>query len=285
MPKFAASALLLASLGVSLPTSNAFATEVCRFAGQTNHAGQVAVTSRVAASDGVTKVDVALTFDSTTLLWLHVHYLVEEVSFWRGSELDSVAVNTRYLFAGHVVRQQWDQFQRAPDGLEAHRVQAKTLVDFRRMHPGFISHWDPAMFARPWLDDYPAAAPERRADLDLKGTPLPSPLRSPLAMAFYWVRWLPKTGQDVAVFLPGFKKDRLLRLPIAGVATAGGMLWRAPVEYPLLSRQQASTAMAHTTPDGHLLQLAFDLHDPRGSAKGQIDQLGCDGPPVIPDRR
>ena len=97
-------------------------------------------------------------------------------------------MNSRYLIGNHIVRQQWDYFQRGADGLQAYRVQAKTLADFRRRHPGFIQHWDPATFGQPWLDDYPAVSPERRIDLDLKGAPLPSALRPPLAMAFYWVR-------------------------------------------------------------------------------------------------
>jgi hypothetical protein len=89
--------------------------------------------------------------------------------------------------------------------LQAERVQAKTLSDFQRQHPGFVQHWDPATFGQPWLHDYPSAPPERRIDLDLHDTPSLSALRSPLALAFYWVRWLPQTRQDVPVFLPGFK--------------------------------------------------------------------------------
>jgi hypothetical protein len=164
--------------------------------------------------------------------------------------------------------------------MRANRVQAKTLADFRLKHPGFVRHWDPATFGQPWLNDYPAASPERRADLDLKGV---SPkLRSPLALAFYWIRWLPPGGQDVPVFLPGFKADKLVDLPITAAPWAGGTLWRTPLRYPALSETPTSTATAWTSPDGHLLQLAFDLHEPRGSARGLIRQTGCEGSSVMP---
>ena len=91
------------------------------------------------------------------MLWRHLHYLIEEVSTWRAGEMESVAVNTRYLVGDHIVRQQWDDFQRYTGGLQARRVQAKTLADLRRRHPNFVRRWDPATFGRRWLDDYKSA--------------------------------------------------------------------------------------------------------------------------------
>ncbi len=255
----------------------ASAGEVCRYAGTTDYAGHVAVRTDVSATHGLTRVDVALAFEATPMLWVHVQYLVEEVSTWRAGELEGVAVNNRYSVGGHIVRQQWDEFERGTDALRAHRVQAKTLAEFRRRHPLFVQHWDVATFGLPWLADYPSASPERRPDLDLTGSPLPSGLRSPLALAFYWVRHLPSNGQDVPVFLPGFKTERLVELPIAGVPFSGGTRWRAPLRYSALSKTPASAATAWTSPDGHLLQLAVELHAPRGAARGLIHQEACDG--------
>ncbi len=258
------------------------AAEVCRFAGTTDDAGSIAVTTDVRTADGATIVDVALRFQATWMLWFRIHYLVEEISTWRAGEMQDVAVNTRYLIGDHIVRQQWDSFQRSPGGLRARRVQAKTLADFRRRHPGFVQHWDPATFGRPWLQDYSSAAPERRADLDLVASPLPPGLRSPLAMAFYWVRWLPHDGADVPLFLPGFKTDKLAKLPITATVSADATQWRSPLRYPALSPRPASTATAWTSPDRHLLKLALELHAPRGSARASIEQQGCAGAPVVP---
>src|SRR5271166_5688449 len=135
--------LLAALVAVQLYTADASAAEVCRFAGTTDFAGQVAVTTDVASEDDVTKVDVTVTFESTTMFWPRIRYLVEEVSTWQTGELQGVAVNSRYLVGDHIVRQQWDDFQRGTNGLQAYRVQAKTLADFRSKHPGFVQHWDP----------------------------------------------------------------------------------------------------------------------------------------------
>jgi hypothetical protein len=279
--------LLLGSIAAAqLGTADAAADEVCRFAGTTDYEGHVAVTTDVVALGGITRVDVVVTFEATTIFWRHIHYLVEEVSTWQADEMESVAVNTRYLVGDHIIRQQWDDFQRGPEGLQARRVQAKTLADFRRKYPGFVRHWDPATFGQHWLDDYQSASPERRADLDLKASPLPSGLRSPLAMAFYWVRWLPREGQDVRIFLPGFKSDQLVEVSIAAVPSAGSIMWQAPLRYSVLKERPSSMARAWTTADGHLLQLAFEVHEPRGSAQGQLHQEGCEGAPVVPaDRR
>jgi hypothetical protein len=277
--------LLTAVFAVWLCTAATSAAEVCRFAGNTSDAGHVAVTTTVASTDGVTRVDVVMTFEATMFLWLHIHYLVEEISSWRGDNLERIAVNTRYLVGHSIIRQQWDDFQRASDGLQAYRVQAKTLADFGRRHPGFVPHWDPSTFGQSWFDDYPAASPERRPDLDLKGAPLPPGLRSPLALAFYWIRWLPGRGQNVPVFLPGFKAERLLELPIAATASARGTQWQAPLRHAKLSQQQGSTATAWTSPDGRLLQLAFEVHEAHGSAHGLITQQGCTGAPVAPADR
>ena len=284
-PAIAIRLLTAGVVAARLSTVDASAAEVCRFAGTTDYHGHVAVTTDVTAMDGVTRVDVAVRFAATTSFWLPIQYLVEEISTWRAGTLESVAVNNRYLVAGHIVRQLWDVFQRGTDGLQARRVQGKTLGDFRLKHPGFVQYWDPATFGRRWLQDYPSAPPERRADLDLRGSPLPSGLRSPFAMAFYWVRWLPHGGDDVPVFLPGFKADRLVDLTVTAAASAGGMLWQAPLHYSALSDRPVSTAMAWTSPDRHLLRLAFELHGSRGSARGQIDQEGCDGDPVMPAER
>lgn len=274
--------LLAASLlAVPLSTAGVSAREFCRFTGVTSYDGHVAVTTDVAEADGGIRVDVTARFDASGPLWLNVDYLAEEVSTWRAGALQSVAVNTRYLLGGHIVRQQWDVFERAPTGLAARRVQAKTLVDFRRRHGGFARHWDPATFGLPWTDDYHAAAPERRPDLDLAAAPLPAGLRSPLALAFYWIRWLPAGGENVPVFLPGFKSDRLVEVPVAA-ASAGGMTWRAVLRHPALDQSPASTAGAWLSPDHHLVQLAFDLHASAGSGRGVIRQAGCEGSPVIP---
>ncbi|HEY7579742.1 MAG TPA: hypothetical protein VH855_19305 [Acetobacteraceae bacterium] len=258
----------------------ASAAEVCRFAGSTDYAGHVAVTTAVTKAADGTIVDVAAAFDSTSMFLFGVHYLLEEVSIWRGGRLEDVAVNSRYLLGHRIVRQQWDEFRRVADGMQAERVQAKTLADFRRRHPGFVQHWDPATFGQPWLRDYPLAPPERRVDLDLHASPLPPALRSPLAMAFYWVRWLPNIGQDVPVFLPGFKADRLVEVPLAPAPAAEGTVWRAVLHYPSLSERHPSTTTALVSSDGHLLRITFELHTTYGSGRGDIEQQGCDGTPV-----
>jgi hypothetical protein len=154
--------MLVASIS-ALPIGpmGASAAEVCHYTGSTDYDGHVAVTTNVSESDGVTRVDVVGMFEATTMFWLHVHYLLQEVSTWRDGELQSIAVNNRYLIGDHVVRQSWDDFHRDSDGLRAYRVQGKTLADFRRQHPKFAQHWDPAAFGRPWVRDYQAALPER----------------------------------------------------------------------------------------------------------------------------
>ncbi len=274
--------LLAWIVSASLCPSSASADEICRFTGTTDYDGRAVATTNVAASNGMTTVDVVVTFDATMMYLFHMRYLVQEISTWRAGKLESVALNTRYLVDDQIIRQQWDVFQRGPDGLQGRRVQAKTLAEFRQRHPGFVDHWSPATFGQPWLQDYPSASSERRADLDLKGPTLPPVLRSPLAMAFYWVRWLPRTGQDVSVFLPGFKRDRLVNLAIAGRSSAGGMEWSAPLRYPALSEQPASTAAALVSSDRRLSRLSFELHEPRGSARGLIRQDGCQGAVVTP---
>jgi hypothetical protein len=256
--------------------------EVCHFAGRTDPAGQVAVTATVTATNGATQVvDVAATYDSTALFWFHIHYLVDEISVWRSEELETVGVNTRYLIGSHIIRQTWDLFHRDRDSMRGYRVQGKSLADFSRRHPGFVRHWDPSTFGQPWLDDFSAAPPERRADLDLTRSPLSPHLLSPLALAFYWVRWLPPGGQDVSVFLPGFKADKVVDVPITAGAWGGGTLWQTPVRYPVLRAAPPSTATVWMSPDRHLLKLAMELHEPRGSGSGVLTLEGCEGSTVM----
>jgi hypothetical protein len=274
--------LLAGSVALLLGTADASGAEVCRFAGTTDPSGQIGVTADVTSTNATTRVDVAVSFETTTIRWFQIRYLVQEVSIWRAGELETVGVNTRYLVGGHIVRQLWDLFQREKDAMLAYRVQAKTLADFRRRHPDFVRHWDPSMFGQPWLDDYPSASPERRADLDLKNSPLPPKLLSPLALAFYWARWLPPGGDDVSVFLPGFKADNMVNVQITSGAWSGGTLLQTPLRYPALSKTPTSIARAWMSFDRHLLQLALDLHESRGAATGLMTQKDCQGAPVVP---
>jgi hypothetical protein len=277
--------LLLASIAAMMLGMDARSdAEACRFAGTTDPSGKVAVTADVTGTNNTTQVDIAATFETTTMFWFPIHYLVEEVSIWRSGELETVGVNTRYLVGSHIVRQTWDLFKRDRDGMQGYRVQAKSRTDFQRRHPGFARHWDPSTFGQSWLDDYSAASPERRADLDLTTSPVSSNLLSPLALAFYWVRWLPPGALDKAVFLPGFKADKLVDVPMTAAAWNGGTVWRTHLRYPVLSKAPPSIATAWMLADRHLLQLALDLHEPRGAGSGTLTQEGCDGPPVVPNK-
>jgi hypothetical protein len=76
-----AARLLFAGIVATLSCGTAApAAEICRFTGTTDYSGHIAVTTRVTASAGAIQVDVAGTFDSSTMFWFGVHYLVEEVS-------------------------------------------------------------------------------------------------------------------------------------------------------------------------------------------------------------
>ena len=55
---------------------------------------------------------------------------------------------------------------------------------------------------------------------------------------------------------------------------------QAPLRYSALSEKPSSHATAWTSPDRHLLRLAFELHGSRGSTRGLIHQEGCEGIPV-----
>ena len=255
---------------LALCLAPARAAEVCRYAGVTSYSGRVAVQAEASEAQGVTTVDVLARLDAKYLLFWTVQYLAEEISTWRAGELQSVAVNNRYIVNGRPSRQQWDVFTRGPDGLLASRVQSRSLSEFRRRHLAFAGHWDPARFGQPWLPDYPAAQPERRTDLDLPRAAMPPQTRTPFALAFYWSRWLPEAGGMVPVFMPGWKRDTRLQ---AEVAPAGPGRWRMALRYP--GTAAPSSAEAVVSPDHRLLRLSFDVHAAAGSGQGWVDRTEC----------
>jgi len=261
-----------------LPLS-AVAGEVCRFGGTTDYDGRVAISSsaRSRTLDGSTTVDVTARFTATPTPFVHITYLEEEISTWTSGRLQTLAVNNRYLVDGHIVRQQWDAFDRRADHFEAYRLQGKTLDDFSRKHAGFVRHWGPDAFGQPWIQDYQSGSPERRADLDLPIAPGSAELRPPLALAFYWTRRMPRDGQTVTVVLPGFKRNKSIDLAIsdAGPSSDGGQRWRTSVRHPALRTDQASSADAWVSNDGYLLQLAFTVRSHDRTASGVIRQEGC----------
>jgi hypothetical protein len=128
----AAGALMTATIIVAMCGAHTSAAEICHYTGSADYDGHVMVTSDVTASGGITRVDVAGVFDATTMLWFRIHYLLEEVSTWRDGELQSVSMNSRYLFGDHIVRQTWDDFHRGRDGLEAYGSVTPRAVAYRR---------------------------------------------------------------------------------------------------------------------------------------------------------
>ena len=270
-------AAILCAAALVAVSAAACAAERCRFEGTTDHAGRVVADTLVTtAPDGERTVDVTLDLRATAWWLLDVRYLVEEITTWRGDTLRQVAVNTRSLAGERVVRQSWDVFRRDGDSLQAWRVQAKTAAGLRDRHPGFQAHWDTASFGTPWLGDYDAARPERRPDLDLAHA-APS-LRTPLALAFHWSRWLPDRLAPVPVFLPGFKRDASLTLdPAPAPSSEAPGLWRVPLRHPALDAAGPSEADASVSADHRLLGLSFVLHAAQGSAHGTIHAAGCSG--------
>jgi len=256
---------------------NAHGAEICRFAGHTDYSGRVEVTTiDQRAADGTDTVDVLGVFQGKPWPFVHIRYLMEELSRWRSGQLQDVAVNTRYLVDGHIVRQLWDDYTADVHGMTAYRLEGSP-AQIQQKHPGFIRHWDPATFGEPWLQDFRSAHPDRRRDLDLPLSSMRPDIRVPLALAFYWSRWPPSGAQAVDVFLPGFKKDKTADLTVQpdGPSGDGWHQWQITVRYPGLSTTQPSTATAQVSTDSHLLQLAGRVFARNLVGHGEIAQQGC----------
>jgi hypothetical protein len=268
---------ILTLIGAQILATLCRAEEVCRFLGTTDFRGKLEVVARDGTSaDGVTTIDVTGRFTGTPMLFVHVTYLMQEISTWKSGQLQSVAVNTRHIVDGRIVHQLWDVFERSAHGFEAYRLQGSP-EEFRRKRPGFVPYWDPSAFGRPWLQDYWAAHPDRRRDLDLPELPPGSVIRPPLALAFYWSRKLPEAGQQAIVILPGFKRDKSVPLIITprNAPAPGTRAWQTAVRYPALDMTHPSIATAVVSEDGHLLQLSGRVIMRTRIADGIVRQQGC----------
>ena len=234
---FTRSVKLVFSIAALLFPAVAFGNEVCEYAGQTDYSGLASVRAEIWTARNETEILVTLRFTATVWIIFKVEYLAEETSRWRNDELRSVALNTRYLVNGRIIRQQWDYFDREKDGFAAYRVQGKNGDDFRRRYPAFSRHWSPSTFGQPWLQEYSSAHPERRPDLDLQDQAIPPGLRPPLAFAFYWIRSLRPFAQTVPLFLPGNKRQPRLDLSLPPPQREPGQrqLWHVSVRLESLS--------------------------------------------------
>ena len=263
-----------------LPSSTpGSASEVCEYTGRTDYSGTVNVRAEVSSAADRTQVRVALEFTATAAVIFKVDYWSEEISEWRNGELQSVALNSRYMVNHGIIRQQWDYFDRGSDGFAAYRVQAKNAGAFRRRYPAFSRYWNPSTFGQPWLRDYQSARPERRPDLDLKNQVIPSGLRSPFAMAFYWIRRLQPIRQTVPLFLPGNKHQPRLDLSMSApeLQTGGQRVWQVPLHLEAVTTSYSSQARAWVSPDQHLLRITVHVNSDIGSASGLISQVKCEG--------
>jgi len=260
---------------------DAWAAETCRYSGTSSYSGRISVETTASAANGETTVNVAARVDARMFGLIDWRYLYQEIGVWRGGELLTIGVNHRYSVLGSLRRQQWDVFRRTEGGMQAWRVQAKTLADLQQKHPGFVSHWDPERFGEDWLPAYRSAPPERRADLDLPAPSIAPGLGIPLTMAFYWVRWAGTADRTVPLFLPGFKRDMRADVPVVSRRTEPSGLPRlhAEIRHRQLSESKVSTGDAWLTADHHLARVTFDAHSDHGSAHGDLRLDGCQGEP------
>lgn len=268
----------LASLALATVIASAAQAETCRFTGTTSHDGRLTARTEVSQGNDLVTVDVTLEF--TVSAWLSDYrYLGQEISTWRGPDLVALAINQRSFSGGDVIRQQWDVFTRRGDTLEASRVQAKRLAEFRQHHPGFLRHWPATDFGQSWLADYARAAPERRPDLDLQA----AGAYTPFAFAFYWSRFLPPAGATVTAVLPGFKQNKTTRLAL-GPATAGDgwQRWATPLQHPGLDSSLPSLAAAWVSPDHYLLQLGMEVSTAWAAGRAMLHGEGCTGVQIRP---
>lgn len=257
----------------------AWAAETCRYSGTSSYSGRLNVETKASIVGGETTVDVTARVSARSFGFIDWQYLYEETGRWRDGELQSIGVNHRYSIEDSIRRQLWDVFTRTPNGMAAYRVQAKTLADFQAKHPGFVRHWEPSTFGEPWLPDYAAAPPERRADLDLPAAAMPPGLGTPLALGFYWVRWAGQNNRTVPVFLPGFKRNARIDVTVVSVGSEpNGLLHlRSSARHPQLSDTQVSTADAWISADHHLARVTFDARGDNVSAQGEVHLDRCQG--------
>ncbi len=243
--------------------------EICTYEGETDYRGHATVRTEATTTAGVLTLRVTGRLTASPWRLWDVEYLGDEITTWRDGVLLSIATNGRYLVNGEISRQQWDVFRPGVTGLEASRAQAKRLRDFRVRYPSFAMHWPPSTFGRDWLPQFAAAPPERRVDLDL---PHPSPaLRTPLALAFYWVRFLPPGTASVPVFLPGFKHDAL----VTEALSHDNDTWHMKLRHPALGQESAAAAVVES---GTLRRLTIEAHETLGGGIATTTLTGCSLP-------
>ncbi len=243
--------------------------EICTYEGDTDYRGHASVRTEANTVGGVLTLRVTGRLTASPWRLWDVEYLGDEITTWRNGVLLSIATNGRYLVNGEVSRQQWDVFQPDPAGLMASRAQAKRIRDFRARYPSFAANWPTTAFGRDWLPGFSAAPPERRPDLDLLH---PNPaVRTPLALAFYWVRFLPLDTSTVPVFLPGFKHDAL----VTEALTRQGNTWSMPLRHPAIGTGSSATA---TVEAGMLRRLTIEAHETLGDGAGSVTLKGCSSP-------
>ena len=268
------------ALAILLPA--AAHAETCRFTGTTSHDGHLQVRAETTRSEGLTTVDVTVAFAIKT--WLSdFRYLGQEISTWRGTALQAVAVNQRTLANDAVKRQQWDVFSRHGDRLEAYRVQAKYLSDFRQRYPELR----PALVAgelrralarrlspgRAGAAARPRPAGRRRCHADPDGVRV---LLEPVPAA------RGHGGDDGAAGLQARSDRRVAGRPGRAPATGGAA---GP---PRCGTRTSVHPRPRWPPPGCrpttiLLQLGFDIHTTWASGQALLRPEGCQGIQIRPE--
>lgn len=252
----------------------AFAEE-CVYQGTADHSGKLQVTTQTQQKNGELRLRVMLRVQASPLLW-KVDYMADEYTVWKGSELQSIAFNDRFLLNGSVKRKKWDTWSKTSGAFRGFRILAENESELQREHRAFSRHWPERMFGQHWWLDHGQSDPDRESALDLPKNAVTKGLQTPLASVFYWIRFLPRKAQKIPVFILTEKEHKRVDFQLPAPKKAGAdLVWAAPIHAEKFETPQGKPARITLSSSGLLRQIDLSMRHDLGSASGSLKLVGC----------
>ena len=248
------------------------ADEVFQFRGNSYYSGKMSAQTRVSTSGNTTTVQVLFRIHATAALIVGIDYWMEELTTWSSGELQTAATNTRYMVNDEIKRQSWKAFTKNNNMFEGYKIESKHPDQFKSRYPLLATIWELSSFGKSWLPQFYPSSPDRRSDYDVAVEP---GLQTPLAFAFYYLRFLQNAAQ-VPVFVVGEEREKRVDLVLNSPEQLNGTkVWRVPFRAGPLKTADNKPARAEIGPDQQLHRLKLSMVHTMGSAEGELISEGC----------
>lgn len=267
--------------------------EICDYTGTSNLNGKATVQTEFTRNDDTMTVKAIVQF-SGNLGPLKKAIMIDETLVFDARTGETIKAERNQRDIGCIppngqecIRSTWDELKyswgatEAQNQLSTWRIVGKDGKSFASAYPKFAKYWPLNTFAQPWFQDFYAAEPKERRDLDVNG--FDHTLITPIVSSFFLSRYLdPNKDKDMSVLVHVWEGDKEVAEVTPAkfdydTSRAGSTVVRTGVTFGEFKSPKNKPSILELDSVAHQIKLVtfFLAHPMVGEIKGTIKPVGC----------